>query len=284
MHLIEIANPPKATFTANQVSGCTLISPTFQNASINASSYLWDFGDGTTSTLKNPTHSFNYVNSPYTITLTVTGEYGCTDKLVLTNYISVAAPPIADFSIAPDSIIKIPNHTFNFTNLTPGTITKYAWDFGDGKISVVKDPSHTYADTGTYKVSLTVTNSDGCQHTRIHTVKIIPVPQYLYVPNAFEPGSSKSELKTFNVRATGLVEYNLRIFNKMGQLLFQTSVLDSNGAPTQGWDGTVDGKPVPQDVYVWDISARFLDGTGWTGMNYNDGRSTTRTGIIHLVR
>ncbi len=284
IHLIEIANPPKATFTANQVSGCTLISPTFQNASINASSYLWDFGDGTTSTQKNPTHSFNYVNSPYTITLTVTGEYGCTDKSVLTNYISVAAPPIADFSVAPDTIIKIPNHTFNFTNLTPGTITKYAWDFGDGKISVDKDPSHTYADIGTYKVSLTVTNNDGCQHTRVHTVKIIPVPQYLYVPNAFEPGSSKSELKTFNVRATGLVEYNLRIFNKMGQMLFQTTTLDSNGVPTQGWDGTVDGKPVPQDVYVWDISARFLDGTSWTGMNYNDGRATTRTGIIHLVR
>jgi len=283
-HLIEIANPPKATFTANQVSGCTLISPTFQNASINASSYLWDFGDGTTSTQKNPTHSFNYVNSPYTITLTVTGEYGCTDKSILTNYISVAAPPIADFSVSPDTIIKIPNHTFNFTDLTPGTITKYAWDFGDGKISVDKDPSHTYADIGTYKVSLTVTNSDGCQHTRVHTVKIIPVPQYLYVPNAFEPGSSKSELKTFNVRATGLLEYNLRIFNKMGQMLFQTTTIDSNGVPMQGWDGTADGKPVPQDVYIWDISARFLDGTSWTGMNYNDGRATTRTGIIHLVR
>lgn len=284
-HTVKVANVPKASFAANIVKGCTLLTPTFTNASVNATAYLWDFGDGTVSTLKNPTHSFSYVNAPYTVRLIAYGEFGCSDTITVQKYINVAAPPVADFVVVPDSVIAIPNHSFQFNKIVAGTsITNYNWDFGDGKTSTDSMPSHVYSDTGKYKVKFTVTNVAGCQSTRIRTVQITGIPLYLYVPNAFEPGSSKSELQTFNVRAFGLADYTLKVFNKWGQVIFQTSALDVNGTPTQGWDGMMQGAPAPQGVYVWEISAHFINGTQWTGMKYNDGRAQSTVGIIHLIR
>jgi len=283
-HTIQIANPVKAAFTANNLKGCSQAVVTFQNLSVNAATYLWDFGDGTFSTLKNPSHTFTSNTSAYSVKLTAYGDFGCSDEAVQLNYITVVIPPAANFAAFPDSVINVPDHTFNFKNLSTGNAVKYSWSFGDGKTSADINPTHTYLDTGSYKVTLTVTNADGCTGTSVRTVKIAGVPQYLYVPNAFEPGSANSELQTFNVRATGLKTYNLRVFNKWGQLLFQTSKLDVNGSPSQGWDGYMQGKPAPQGVYVWDITAFFLDGTEWRGMKYNDGRSTSKTGIIHLIR
>lgn len=284
MHQVNIANPPKAAFVANILKGCTSIRPVFQNTSLNASAYLWDFGDGTFSAEKNPAHSYTYTGSPYTVKLTVYGEFGCEDNNVLVNYITVSAPPVVDFAAAPDSVIQIPNYTFSFKNQTTGSVVKYAWDFGDGKTSAEKDPIHTYKEAGTYAVKLTVTNTDGCTASRTRTVKVATVEQYLYVPNAFEPGSAKSELQTFTVRAAGLVSYSLRIFNKWGQLLFETTALDSNGSPTVGWTGDMKGQPAPLGVYVWQISGRFLDGTEWHGMKYKAGDKPSQTGILHLIR
>jgi hypothetical protein len=133
-------------------------------------------------------------------------------------------------------------------------------------------------------VKLTAINPDGCSSFRIRTVKVDNVQQYLYVPNAFEPGSAKSELKTFNVRALGLKTYSLRIFNKWGQLLYETTALDDRGVPTNGWNGEMQGQLAPLGVYIWRITAFFLDGTEWHGMKYKNSDTPSKTGILHLIR
>jgi PKD repeat protein len=282
-HYIQIAAPPKAGFLADNVAGCTLLTTTFQNASINASSYVWDFGDGTFSTSKNPVHAFGYLHSPYTVKLIVFGDYGCSDTTVLTKYISVSAPPKAAFTVLPGTVIKIPDYSFTFKNQSSTDVINYRWDFGDHKSSTIENPEHTYLDTGTYKVTLIVTNSNSCTDTLIRTVQVAGVPGYLYVPNAFEPGSGKWELKTFSVRASGLSEYSLKIFNKWGELIWETTKLDPNGVPLEGWDGMMHGIPAPQGVYVWAISAKYIDGTEWKGMKYPT-RSATKVGTLNLMR
>jgi len=280
--VVTIAAPTKAAFIGDNLQGCDLLTVTFENLSTNASSYLWNFGDGTYSTSKNPTHTYNYIHSPYTVTLVAYGDFGCTDTTVLTQYISVAAPPVASFNILPDSVIKIPQYTFNFTNTSTGNIIKYQWNFGDGNTAAIASPSHTYLDTGIYKVALIVTNTDNCTDTVIHYAQVSGVPGYLYVPNAFQPSSGRSELKTFTVRASGLAEYDLKIFDKWGQLIWESTKLE-NSVPSEAWDGTFKGQPEQQGVYIWLISARFINGTEWTGMKYGSG-SASKTGPIHLIR
>ncbi|TDO22397.1 PKD domain-containing protein [Pedobacter duraquae] len=280
---VRIAATPQAAFTANVRTGCTQITTTFTNISVNTQSYVWDFGDGTYSIEKNPVHTYSYLKSPYTVKLVATGDFGCSDTAIITNYIVVSAPPKANFEVLPDTLIKIPDFTFTFNNISTGNPVKYKWEFGDGRTADTRNAVHTYPDSGIFKVRLTVTNAENCVDVLTRTVQITNTTGYLYVPNAFEPGSLKPELQTFGVRATGLSEYTIKVFNTWGELVWSSSKLDKEGVPTETWDGTMRGSPAPQGVYVWYISAKFINGSEWKGMKYQTG-SPTKTGPIHLIR
>jgi PKD repeat protein len=123
--------------------------------------WLWNFGDGGTSTAQTPTHTYNLAGS-YTVSLTVTGSTGSATKIA-SNFITVtnptALPPIAGFSV--DSVTGAAPKTINFTDTSTGSITSRLWDFGDGSTSTLQNPSHTYSVAGTYTVRLTVTGSGG---------------------------------------------------------------------------------------------------------------------------
>jgi PKD repeat protein len=280
---IKISPVPKAAYVVNKTDGCTKLDVQFQNISDNAKTYLWDFGDGSFSTSKNPLHTFNYQNSPFSIKLIAFGENGCADTTVKINFIRVSTPPQANFEILPDSIIKIPDYTFNYKNTSKGSPVKFLWDFGNGKISKEENPSHTYTDTGAYKVKLIVANIEGCTDTISKIVKINGVPGYLFIPNAFEPGNEKQEIRTFRIKGSGMSEFNIKIFNKWGELIWQSNLLNKDGEPIESWDGTMKGLPAPQGVYVWSVSAKFIDGSIWKGMKYTQG-SQLRTGPLHLIR
>ncbi len=153
------AGPPIAAFTGNPTSGIAPLSVQFTNNSAGSiSGYEWDFGDGGTSTLANPTHQ--YVSAGiYSVSLIVTGPGGA-DTTSRTDYITVqSAPPVADFSGAPTSgLVPL---TVNFTNLSTGDITGYLWSFGDGQTSTLANPSHQYSTGGSYTVRLTTTGPGG---------------------------------------------------------------------------------------------------------------------------
>lgn len=281
--IIRVAGPPQAVFTANITKACTQAEITFQNLSVNATSFLWDFGDGSYSGSKNPTHTFSYIKSPFSVKLTAIGEFGCADTVVQANYIQIVAPPKAGFTALPDSVIKIPDYTFTFKNTSTGNPVKYHWSFGDGKVSDEESPVHTFINTGSHEVQLTATNQEGCVDFISKTVRIDGVPGYLYVPSGFEPGSLKPDLKVFIPKGSGIAKYKIKIFNKWGQMVWESDKLDDSGSPAEGWDGTVGGRPVPQGVYFWDISATFIDGDEWKGMKYETGARRT-VGPIHLIR
>ncbi|HWQ47636.1 MAG TPA: PKD domain-containing protein [Methanosarcina sp.] len=152
---------PVANFEGSPVSGKVPLNVVFKDTSTGTpTKWKWNFGDGTSSTLKNPTHKYSKVGN-YTVTLTVTNAVGSSTKTI-SKYITVTATsqtPTADFWGSPLSG-KTPLKVV-FTETSKGSPTKWKWDFGDGKYSTEKSPMHTYSAAGTYTVKLTATNTAG---------------------------------------------------------------------------------------------------------------------------
>lgn len=279
---IKVLPQPVVAFTADVTLGCPGLAVQFKNTSSGGVSYLWDFGDGTTSAEFEPKHIFNGDQEFYTVTLQATNTLGCTNNLVMLQYIHIVPPPVARFNVLPSTLINIPDYTFRFEDESTGNPAIWSWDFGDKQSSALKNPSHTYPDTGTYVVTLKVTSQQGCFTTTFKKVTIVGVPGYLYLPNSFMPGSETPELRVFKAKGSGIKTWKMSIFNKWGQALWETTKLEE-GRPVEGWDGIFSGTPVPQDVYFWKIDVELINGTEWKGMTY-DSSAPKKTGIIHLIR
>ena len=278
---ITVFERPTLNFAADNTSGCNGLKVTFKNSAEDGVGYLWDFGDGKTSTDVSPTHIYSGVDTSFTVSLTATNPSGCTTTSTLPNYISLSAPSVADFTVKPGNAITIPNYTFTFSDNSVGGVG-WEWDFGDGVTSKVQNPVHLYPDTGIYRVNLKVYDEGGCASITYQTVRIIGAPGFLYFPNSFMPGSAKEELQTFKAKGRGIEQYKLSIFDKWGLLIYETTDI-SDGAPAAGWDGTFNGVAQPQGVYFWKADVKFTNGSAWKGMSYNNG-SGKKTGVIYLIR
>ncbi len=146
MHIIEEAISPTAAFSTNSPV-CLGEVAIFTNTTIPGvppeTGYLWDFGDGVTSTLENPTHLYGAAGT-YTVTLEACNMAGCDTYVDL---FEVLPLPTAGFTFTVDQL------TVTFTNLSGGTDT-YLWAFGDGAVSTATNPTHVYTAAGTYTVTL----------------------------------------------------------------------------------------------------------------------------------
>jgi len=280
---VVVSTSPKASFLADVKLGCSQLTVTFQNTSVNASDFLWDFGDGTYSKEINPIHNYVYSSKPYTVKLISKNKYGCEDIAIQNAYITVLPPPIGTIHINPNKIIKVPNYSFTFDVSSPENIINYRWDFGDGTFSDKKEIIHRYDRWGTYKVRLQITNAANCVNVLEEEVTILDVPGYLFIPNAFEPENPNQDLKIFKIKASGLATYQLKIFNKWGQLLWQTNLLSDDGVPLEYWDGKLKGEILPQGAYYWKAEATYINGGVWKGMKYQNN-TETKTGVVHLIR
>lgn len=280
---ITVYAQPKTNFTSDVQVGCKQLPVNFTSQTPGNNTYLWDFGDGGASTLANPTHIYTARSTPYTVSLIAKNTLGCTDTMVMKNYITVTLPPKAAFIAKPDSVIAYPRYDFSFADKSTNNPIIWKWNFGDGTSASKQNPEHTYRDTGTYVVKLIVYNLQGCADTITHKVQITGVPGQLFVPNAFMPTSRFNEVITFKPKGSGLKNWRMRVFNKWGQVIWETTKLTDRGEPAEGWDGMMNGAPAPQGVYVWQIDATYVNGAEWEGMRYN-GSAPSRTGIIHLIQ
>jgi PKD repeat protein len=175
---IKVKTIPTAKFTA-VVNG---VIATFTNTSSgNPSSYLWKFGDGDTSIVTNPVHT--YANpGTYNVILTATNECGSTSDTVSVVILS-SAPPSAAFSVNPSS--GCAPLTVNFTNNSTGAVS-YSWSFpgGNPTVSTETNPTVVYDTAGVYTVTLTATNAFGSSTaTSSITVNAAPVAGFTYVVN-----------------------------------------------------------------------------------------------------
>jgi PKD repeat protein len=150
---------PKVRFGVSQTSGADSLNAQFFDSSTGTiTERLWKFGDGSTSTEKNPLHLYDSIGS-FTVSLKISGPGG-KDSIVKTNYISITPTKArANFSAAPDSGAK--PLSVQFIDSSSGTISGRIWNFGDNKTSTEKSPQHVYTATGKFTVSLVVSGAGG---------------------------------------------------------------------------------------------------------------------------
>lgn len=166
---VSVYEAPTVSFSANITSGCFPLPVQFQDLSTPGAgnsniTWLWDFGDGNTSTLQNPVNTYT-ASGIYSVTLRVTNDKGCTRVLSRPNYINVTAGVTADFTHTQPTVCR-PPADISFTNNSsgPGTLS-YWWDFGDGNFSSLQNPVHTYTSSGSFIVRLVTYSTAGCQDT-----------------------------------------------------------------------------------------------------------------------
>lgn len=201
---ITVYPSPTVGFTADMTTGCAPVKVNFSdNSSIpngSITGWLWNFGDGTTSTQQNPTHTYN---SPgfYDISLQVTSSTGCSASGARGRYIRIVKGTVADFSNSPPTTCLTPL-SVNFKNESsgPGNLS-YQWDLGNGATSAAVNPSGVFAE-GTYNVRLITTSDYGCADTitkpvvLANTVTRIASPDTacLNVPVSFRNNSTNAAL------------------------------------------------------------------------------------------
>lgn len=175
---INVTSPASVTFTASTpTTSCTApFTVNFTSTTSGATSFLWNFGDGTTSNLPNPSHTYTSTGA-FTVTLSVTNAAGCVNTFTRTNYIGIGQI-FASFSVDSVAGCSPLNVQFTSTSTSNSPITSYQWDFGNGAGSVSQNPSYTYTSAGTYVPSLIIQNADGCRDT-VQFAGVINVGQTL---------------------------------------------------------------------------------------------------------
>ncbi len=254
---IVTVNPkPYVDFTTADTAGCQPLCAHFQDLSNIASgtnaAWLWNFGDGNTaSNSDNLVHCFDINSSDilksFNIKLTVTSDSGCVASNAKNNYITVYPLPQASFSVDPASAL-ISNPVINFTKLPKGA-DFWNWNFGDHDTSsFYNQVSHTYADTGSFLITVIVSTHHGCRDSASRIITIEP-EFFFYIPSSFSPNDDRIN-DTFSGQGIFVSEYNMMIFDRWGNLIFFTDDL------LDGWDGRANhgSEIAAADVYIYVIN------------------------------
>ncbi|MBN4071468.1 gliding motility-associated C-terminal domain-containing protein, partial [Crocinitomix catalasitica] len=247
---VTIHPEPVINFVGDKLIGCEPLTVNFDNLSIPTGVECgWDFGDGSgTVDCGTVSHTYQYPGI-YDVSLEVISVYGCTNILTINDYINVYPRAVAAFSYSPD-FITIDNTSVQFTNLSSNA-DDYDWYFDDGTNSIQFSPEHTFPEIGekSYLVRLISNNDGNCPDTTSQLIKIDDIILF-FVPNAFTPDGNQYNNTFTPVITAGvdIYDYHLTIFNRWGEILFESY------NPAYGWDGTYAQRGLVQDgVYVWQI-------------------------------
>lgn len=259
---------PEIDFEYHPAEGCGPLTVQFISKAkyVEPGTLLWDFGDNSTSKSSetNPTYTY-YEPGEYTVTLSGSNAIGITASETKSYIINVYDNPRANFRVRQRMPIYMPDSVI-FINESRGAVS-YIWDFGDGTTSTEFEPKHAYTKAGEYTIKLIAINDLGCADTLVRVSEIEIENQFeVKIPNVFTPNGDQNN-DIFLPLIQGAVEYNLLIFNRWGELLFESN------SPEIGWDGYYKGVMSPPDAYIYKLEVKF-----------ENGERTTKHGDVTLLR
>jgi gliding motility-associated-like protein len=254
-----------ADFTYTTFNGCSVDSIAFSQYGGNGiNQWSWNFADGGTSNLQNPTAYFKTFGNKQ-INLIVSNGV-CSDSATKT--INLDNTLKAAFET---NNMLCPEDTAVFINNSVGSITSYYWDFGDGNSSTSKTPAPVQFPIlnaeKIYTVMLTVKNAAGCTNTALNNISVLK-SCYIAVPNAFTPNGDGLNDYLYPLNAYKADDLEFSVYNRLGQRVFYTTDW------TKKWDGTINGNPQDTGVYVW-----LLKYT-----NHDTGKKIFQKGSTLLIR
>lgn len=277
--MIPMIVHPKPTFfiSSKPDSGCSPLKVHFDSIK-GVKQYQWKYDGisfGSEGDITNSFENKDPITKTINIELIARDIYTCADTAI--KQVKIFPVPIARFSAKPLTVF-IPNQPTFFTNESTPEFLYYKWSFGDGETSEEKSPSHKYAKAGEFQTNLIVTTDKGCVDTFDLPNKVMAMDETtVETPNAFTPNPSGPVGRKFDPQDTsndifhpnvkGTEKYQFSIYSRWGELLFDTK------DPEEGWDGYYKGKLCTADVYIWKITATFID-----------GRSYNKTGDLLLLR
>jgi len=242
-------------------AGCIPLEVKFYNKSENALWYSWDFGDGTTSALLHPNHTYEE-SGTYVVELTAGNTID--EKVSRKHTVTVYPQPTAAFTVAPE-IAFLPNAQVSFYNQSDLGV-EYLWYFGNGETSLDSETTYYYEQPGVYDVALVTISEHGCVDslTVVGAVKVNLQCELIF-PNAFTPSETEGtgiynpevpEVNNdiFHPVYQNILDYNLQIFNRWGELIFESNDINV------GWNGYYHSVLSKQDTYVWQVEATCLGG------------------------
>jgi hypothetical protein len=196
----------------------------------------------------------------YNVGLTVWGDGGENHYFAT---FQVWVNPVAAFAVLPERVM-LPQATVRLFNLSENAY-RSIWDLGDGTITTVRDPIHTYKELGEYRITLTVYTEYGCEDTDSRYPAVwVEGAGYIRFPNAFVPSPHGPNggyydavdfaNEVFHPYSDGVIDYRLMVFNRWGEQIFETNDIKV------GWDGYYKDKLCDQGVYVWRAVGRFANG------------------------
>jgi PKD repeat protein len=247
-------------FQVSDTEGCAPLNLTFYSESNSSDSCRWTFGDGGYSNEKNPKWIFDF-EGEYKVVLNVFGKDG--SKETSFKMITVYPRPKARFEINPENAV-LPKDEIRFFNYSTDA-TNFEWNFGDGISSELFEPSHKYIKSGNFNVRLIATSDHGCSDSLTVMNAYSGSESFINFPNVFIPNvqgpsggaySAKSDEAAliFHPVSSGVSDYQLKIFSRLGILVFETNDINI------GWDGYFKGQLSKAGVYIWKVRGTFRNG------------------------
>jgi len=229
---------PNPVIKVSSASACPQAAATITAS--GADSYLWSTGATSSSITAAPATTTTY-------SVTGTTIWGCRGSGI--GSITIIPPPIAGFIASPNPT-SIFDTEIHFSNQSSVDVVYWHWDYGDGDTLALNtaSPIHTYTqEVARYTVTLIVHNSTPCWDTISSEIFIGPEFAF-YIPNSFTPNGDKNN-NGFRGTGVGIEVYKLQIFDRWGDLIWQSTELD------EYWNGKANGGShvVQEDVYVWKV-------------------------------
>lgn len=288
---VSLGTPPVAEFEST-VQGTQV---NFVDRSTgNPTSWNWTFGDGTSSTQRNPIHTYPAAGT-YTVTLTASNAGG-SNSISHTVTIAAAAAPVAKFSFS------VSGRQVNFLDKSTGSPTSWSWNFGDGTSASQQNPIHTYAASGNYTVTLTVSNASGSNSTS-EVVTIAPgappVAAFIYQANGTtvnfadrSTGDPTTWLWNFGDNGSSLQQNPVHTYAAPGNYTVTLTVSNSAGSNSTTQIMTIAAATPPQAAFSAttaqnSLQANFIDEstgnpTSWL-WSFGDGSpSSTLRNPVHV--